>query len=595
MITALIPTLPQAVALAALLAVALGFVTIGAAVRGRDGASESDLLVGWAVVAGLFNIFGGALDLNLRLVALVCLLVASVAAARLWRRRQMPLDSSMLAVLAFLAPLMLATASMQPSQWDEFTQWLPNARYMAMFDAFPGANHPPSDSVFPAYPHGVTVVAYLVAKLTGAFADTTAPWFNLLLVAASARLMIRVFRADERVGPGAALGVLGVTMLATTFVPKLVLSAYADTATTVAVAFATILGLRLVMAGGRANLIGFGAAFALLPMTKQGNFALMGLLGLALLGAALIFRRLDRGLVVRAALAIVPAILVTIAWRAHVVAGVGEMSVRPPSAWEWAILPEILASMKNVALAKGGYFGLGIVLTVLAAARPRLWRDYPLVPVFALMFLGYNAFLLFVYLAILAGYESANAASYWRYNTHLGLVEMLAAAQILGGLWRRFGRHGLGRGLAVAAGAAAVAGPFAGAKFIRFDLQPFKIEARRVIADMAPRIKPGQRLMLVDPRGTGFYGNYANYHLGYGRWVVGAITAFSTTGIKSQIEHAHADFLWVRTQIAGLDDDLGLALDPAASHLLGRAEGGGWTLLQSWPFPAGMDPAGEKD
>jgi len=40
---------------------------------------------------------------------------------------------------------------------------------------------------------------------------------------------------------------------------------------------------------------------------------------------------------------------------------------------------------------------------------------------------GYNGFLLFSYLAVFQGWEAERAASYWRYNTHVGLIGVAVA------------------------------------------------------------------------------------------------------------------------------------------------------------------------
>ena len=594
-----LPSAAQLLSLAGLLGVALGFAAIGAALGGRDRLAEADLPVGWAVVSGLFTVAGGVFDVSLGALALVSAGLVAAAVLTLWRRRQPPVTAGSLVVLLWMVPLLLATASMQPSQWDEFSQWLPNARYLALFDHFPGPGHPASDSVFPGYPPGMTVVFYLVGRLIGHFTDTVAPWFNLLLLASCARLMVRLFRGDDAVGRGAAWGGLGVTILATGFVPKLVLSSYADTATAVAVAMAAVLGLRLcddtkgAHTGGWGRAMPFALVFALLPMTKQGNFALMGLLILALgweswrRGGP--WRRRWAGL----AVSLVPALAATLAWRLHVAGSGGDMVIRAPADWQWSLLPDILTSMRHVASAKGGYFGLALVLVGLAA-----WRrpaGQPLVPLFALVFVGYNVFLLVVYLAILGGYESANAASFWRYNTHIGLLEMLAAAGPAGLVWRRLG-HGrrLGRAMALLGAVLAVAVPFAAWKYVRFDRQPTKMNALATIAEMAPLLPPGARLMVIDARGTGFFGNYTNYHLGFGSHVVGNVTAFNHTGTASAIAKLRPDFLWVRTLTPEVAADLGLPLDESASRLL-AVTADGLRPVMAWPYPADFDPASDKD
>jgi hypothetical protein len=332
-------------------------------------------------------------------------------------------------------------------------------------------------------------------------------------------------------------------------------------------------------------------------MTKQGNFALMGLLLAAVAWES--WRRgegLPEPLGRLAALAL-PAVLVTLGWRLGIEAGVGELSVKPPAAWEWDLLPEMLTSMASVVASKGGYFGLGAVLAAAALLTLRSERsEWQAVRTFAALFLGYNAFLVFVYLAILGGSETATAASFWRYNTHLGMLELFAAAALAGMAWRRVAPRAGVRSALVALGCVAViAGPFLSIKFLRFDRQPVKVHVRQVIAEMAPLLPPGGKLTIVDPRGSGFYANYVDYHLGFGRQVSFAISAYTGAAELARImERARADHLWVHTQTPASAAIIGLDLAPAASHLL-APEGSGWRLVRSWPFPGYTDPTAVKD
>jgi hypothetical protein len=594
-----LPGMSQSLALACLMAVALGFVVIGAALGGRDRLAEADLLTGWSVVAGLYVVAGGALDLRLTLVALLALALVLVSAVVLWRRRDWPLETGTLKILAWMSPLLLATASMQPSQWDEFAQWLPNARYLALFDVFPSPGHPASDSVFPGYPPGMTVVFHLSGLLAGSFVDTVAPWFNLLLLAVAARMMIRLFEGETGGNPGwavAAWGVLGVTALGTTFVPKLVLSAYADNATAVTMAVAAVLGLRLMeRQGGLGRLIQFAAVFALLPMTKQGNFALMGLLALALAADGLRQGgRVRLGLMILGG-ALLPAIVVALAWRLHLASSGGDMPMRAFADWQWNLLPQTLTSMAHVIMSKGGYFGFGIAILALTVLGRMKRPEYRLARLFAVTFAGYNLFLLFVYLAILGGYESATAASYWRYNTHLGVLEMLAVALLAGAIARRVPvTPPVARAALLLAGAAVVIGPFAGAKYFRFDRQPAKMHALESIRDMAAMARPPHRLMVIDTRGSGFYAHYTDYHLGFGTQVVASVSVFNPNGVAANVKALKPDYLWVRTLSPAVAAELNLTLDDRASHLLARNDDG-LHLVRSWPYPDGLDPAVEKD
>ncbi|MBV5324996.1 MAG: hypothetical protein J0626_06865, partial [Rhodospirillaceae bacterium] len=296
---------------------------------------------------------------------------------------------------------------MQPSQWDEFAQWLPNARYLVMHDQFPAQGRPLPDSIFPAYPYAVPLLIFGASRLCGTLADMAAGQINLVLLVAFAATLLRQY-AVGRGRPsafgwrGLALALLAATIANPTFVPKLVLSAYADNATGLALAVAGLAGLVAIGEDGarrRGALLQLAAALILLLQTKQANLALAGLLtgGLALLA----IRQTPRGeglrtaaLVIAAAL---PAVALHLLWRHHVgqhLAG-GEKVALDIGQWRWDLLPEALASMGHVATQKGGYFGLSVLISASGAV---LWlrrkRD-PLTRallLYALLFTGYQAF-----------------------------------------------------------------------------------------------------------------------------------------------------------------------------------------------------------
>ncbi len=97
--------------------------------------------------------------------------------------------------------MLFLAAAMIPSQWDDLTHWLPNARYLLENDAFPDAELPKSQSTFPAYPYGVALITYLASKLAGHMVDSATALFNILLVVSFgllvARIAITIAQSDE--------------------------------------------------------------------------------------------------------------------------------------------------------------------------------------------------------------------------------------------------------------------------------------------------------------------------------------------------------------------------------------------------------------
>ena len=128
--------------------------------------------------------------------------------------------------------------------------------------------------------------AYLISYLSGTFVEMGVAFGNVLLllflalctspwwVSAAAPVQMKGWFA-------AAVGLLGVTVLSTTFVQKLVFTAYADTATAVLMGALGVLVWRILndLAEGAGNSLTlawqFALACALFINVKQTNLALL--------------------------------------------------------------------------------------------------------------------------------------------------------------------------------------------------------------------------------------------------------------------------------------------------------------------------------
>jgi len=601
---ALLPTSDSLVGLAAFLGVIAGLAVLGAGLRvvagGDDAVACADLVVGWAA-AVLVLVLGGTLfGLALTPLALGLGLVALAAAALLARRRVMPMGSGLGWLLLLLLPVLALTASMRPSEGDDFGTWLPNLRYLASVDHFPGAGLPLSDSQFPGYPPAGTLVGYLTGRLGGVLAETAVNRFNLVLLAALALLMIESWRAAAASAaprrPGwraVAIALTAATLASPTFVPRLVLANYAETATAVALAFAALLGLRLVLAErrpGRGLALQAGLVFAVLVLTKQSTLALFAVL---LLGLAVLAVRAGGP---RRGLRLLPALLAGAAallvWKHQVaVLGGGEMRIGAFSQWQWDALPETLGSMLTVAGNKLGYFassaglvGAGLILLPRRRSDPAL----AILSLYALLFLGFTLFLTWTYLAVFFGYEGRSAASFWRYNTQIGAVELVALAALAGAGWRRWGeRPAARRGVAVLAAVALVAlvaGPLLAVRVLRFDINPVKAHIAASVTDMRPLLPPGAKVWYVDPPRIGL-ANQIDYYLGDGVQIAGTISYFEPDRLyRPLLDGDRAAFAYVLNANPALEAAVGLALPDGASYLIARDAPGQWHVVRSWPF-----------
>jgi hypothetical protein len=125
------------------------------------------------------------------------------------------------------------------------------------------------------------LTTYLSSKFAGGFIENGGALANLLFH------LLKTPAAWMRRWGAAALGLLGVTVLSTTFVQKLVLSAYADSTMAVALVVMGVLAWKILetLAGGKADNKAKARslawqfawiAVALLNL-KQVNLALLGL------------------------------------------------------------------------------------------------------------------------------------------------------------------------------------------------------------------------------------------------------------------------------------------------------------------------------
>jgi hypothetical protein len=621
------PTLAQTFGLAAVGLVALALCGLGGAVGGRDRLPETDGFVGWGVAVAAFTLVGTLGPVPFTIVAALLLAASIGGFAVRFRRADAVFPAGAAAAILLAAPLVILTLSMTASQWDEFTQWLHSGRYLFEYDLFPGRGRPASGAVYPAYPYALPLIAYLVSRITGQFVENAVALFNLVTLLAVALLFVRLIQVGldgrrRRLADGAAnqppgwgliaLGLLVATALSPTFVPRLVLSAYAETGTAATVAIAAVLGwAALERAGDGEPAIALhlaarmGLVLAVLVALKEATLALYLLVLGAVALAAL--RRPDVGwrtigLVLAAGAA--PGLVVYLAWSVYVADALPDqqLHVLPLAQWHWPLLPAILRSMARVALAKSGHFGLMLVLAAVALRAlvrpPGQGRGgvESLALIAAAVMVGYNLFLLVTYLAVFPEGEAVHVASFWRYNTHVGLIGMAAA--VLGGadLWRRFVLPRLGgmarRALAGVAIALTALGPIGLLAHLRFDIVPGKLFARQVGETLSRTLPIDARLIVVDPLGPGFYPLLVEYALeGHGR-VVGAVSALTPdrpAALRRLIREQRATHLLAFAPDPSIEAVTETDPPPGAAALLTREPDGQWRVTKSWPSPPEAD------
>jgi hypothetical protein len=448
-----------ALALASSVVPILICMAAGSAVgRGNSRWPGADMLVGFGLVGGALTIL--AVTTPIPLSGLMTALAAlSVVAAVIWR--QIPGGRGTWIALALVSPILVAAGRNQAALWDEFSHWLPSAGYAFSHDSLFKLGLADSLARFPAYPQAMPLMIAAASLVAGRFLEAAGPVVNVALLAGGSALLADAIAASlARRGRLAATGkpvFLVASAVAVTILlnPGLnggvVLSSLADCGTMVAVGALGLIGLEMLtcLAGGDAGNTGqlawrFGFIGALLVNLKEANTVL---LVLVTAGLAVVALR-DPTIAKRPALAqlprmLGPAIIVFVTWRWYVMRNVpqGDVAFRPFDTWNFDRLPDLFAAAWGQ-ITEAPLFhammwmvtaaGFAAFFTLPRKASEARW----LALVCATVWLGYNAFLLVVYLGVFSSDEAVTAAAYWRYASHVTLLALYASVIALAtGRW----------------------------------------------------------------------------------------------------------------------------------------------------------------
>jgi len=587
---------------------------LGGLLAGRERMAEGDAICGWAAVSFVVTALGVLISAPFTYAAWG-LLAAALVAIIVRKRREGKIFSGQAIRTGLVAmPLLIIASALEPSQWDEFSHWLPASRFLFLTDGFPAPGNPITGTqMLYAYPYGWPLLTYLVSSIAGNFVENAGGLLNLFLLLSFGLMAVRVALSgagrEDANGRGwafAAVAVLAGTLLNPTFSQKVVFTAYADASTAVVLAFGAVLGWRMVGAlanseAGRARHLAwqFGLVMVVLVGIKQANLTLFVILVLAvglagLRDPAVHWRDLARQLPA----AVLPGLVTYCLWRYHVTTALAdqalfphaEATLMPLADWNVALVPKILLQMLVIAGKKGVFFGV-MAVAVFCAARGLVRFRGPfdrLAIIVAGTFLGYNAFLLFVYVASFAAVDALRAVSYWRYNMHVGLLAGVFGAYAAGAMWRRF--PALRRRAAVLGGLAvviAVGAPLAFPHKLRFDLEPPKPHFSAVAASLIDTVAQETPLFILDPLGTGESAVITRYRLN--RFTVPYFSAFHGNSAEAMGQFAaqlsDGGRLLVHSVTPPARQALDLDLKEGVSYLLAR-EGTGWRIERTWPHPA---------
>lgn len=599
----------QISALLSVAAVWLGLAAIGSAIGGRGADKPIFPLLGWAVVVFAFTIAGTLTDISFTAIAVMLGVMALIAGVLFVRRDAMLVDTAFFRVLVFATPLLLLVSAMQGSQWDEFSHWLMGQKYLLKVDGFPGDGQPRSSASYPAYPYAWQFLAYLAARLQGGIAENAGSLLNLLLLMTLGLLAVRralfvTHRDEAGINPWlfASLAVAVATIFNPTFVQKVILTAYADAATSVTLAAGVLAGWWMLDALGngdegrarKAALIS-GLVFAVLISLKQSTLELYGLAVGALFATGLVTPGVGRGALVRCMVVLaLPGVVAYGVWRHYVASELSgrEFIIRPYEDWSIDLLPSIIGNMFQVLLKKSAYFAAMLVAVVVGAravigggtAYSRAMLTI------ALVFLGHTVFLAFCYVAVFHGHEAKTIASYWRYNQQLGGLAILAITLSGAVLLQRFGARLPLRWVKWLPALLIVAGPFVFAEKLRFDKLPAYAQYRGVGQAVLALIEPGDKVRVLDPRGSGESGIILRYEVSDKTRDVQFQAAFhdmSEDGLTKLRARLAGTYLVIHSVTPAVQAVFGESLQPGTSYMLRIDHANGIEKIAEWPWPQG--------
>ena len=229
----------QALPILVALVLWIGLAGLGALFIGKDRLIEANVIFGWAIVSGLFTIVGVLMRAPFLYISILLALFSLIGIYRSFKYDQKIFIPGIWRVFILALPLLWIGGAMEPSQWDEFSHWLPASKYLLALNGFPNNELPYLGAfMFPAYPFGWPILTYLAGLVAGKFLDNVSSTINVLLLLSFSTFALRTaLRVSGRVVQDeirwvfAAFIVLFATLFNPTFIQKIVLTAYSDFST----------------------------------------------------------------------------------------------------------------------------------------------------------------------------------------------------------------------------------------------------------------------------------------------------------------------------------------------------------------------------
>jgi uncharacterized membrane protein len=578
----------------------------------------ADMLVGFGLLSSALTIL--AITLRVPLSWLMAgLAILSVIAVLL--RWQFPGGRSTWIALALVSPILVVAAGSEPAMWDDFWNWLPSAAYAYRSNSLPWPDLPPSFALFPGYPPGMPLMIAAASFVGRRFFESAGPIINVLLLAGSSALFAEALAAAlirhgrlqiSQMPPVLVACAVAITTL---FNPGLdggvLLSSYADCGTMVAVGALALLGVEILArlaAIGAANVEPlawrFGFVGAMLVNLKQANPVLLVLVTAALV---LVASR-DPAIRTRRVLVQLPRMLgpgiVLIAllrWYVMQNSPNAEQAFRSFDSWNFNVLRQTFAAIGGL-VADAPLFHSLMWLTTAAGfvfffQMPRkASAARRLAVVCATVWLGYNVFLLIIYLGVMTVSDAQIAADYWRYTPHVALLGLYAPVMALAtARWPAWINLRSAVPTLAAVLLALCALP------LRSDVnnpsgRAWQRFLRTAAVDMRHLIPPGSKLLIVPFWSSNPFGVAIRYNLWQldrsAQQIVATILWDDNdiTKVATWAARGEADYLLLQDAEGVMDnvtDALGL---PRINHelVLFAWRDGAWQQVKSWSVPPAL-------
>jgi hypothetical protein len=589
----------------------IGMAGLGALVTGKDRLPEANAIFGWAAISGVFTVVGVQIEKSLFVLAIFAGIAALVGIYRSARTGQALFIPGMWRVLVLALPLLWIAGAMEPSQWDEFSHWLPAPKYLFEFNGFPNKELPFSGPhMLPAYPYGWPFLTYLSALIAGQLILNVTSTLNLFLILAFSTFALRTAQriSGKEVPssiswPFATAVVLFSTLLNPTFIQKIVLTAYSDASTSVLTGFCLLLGYYFLESLGKRRVVStwssawqLSLVLSLLVNVRQANLVLVVILLITIIILAVRDPEIRLlSFTKHLVFALLPILAVYLSWRYYVAVefnqvGGAEAKFRPFETWNFAEIPQIFQSMGYVAFKKIGFFGPMIVACYFGfKGLLRFQTPFDrIVVLIAAVFVGYTSFLFLTYVGHFQPRVAVGVVSFWRYSTHNGMV---AVAFISIGLVYLFHHRtqmsAVPKWLKTTALLLVVILPFVFSHKLRFDLEPPKPHFTAVAKDIAKTLPEGSKLFVLDPLGTGESHKITYFYLHiFGEGYLSAFQAPTLKKIRMVLDRlADKTFAVIYSEFPGMSEIVGIEIKREKSYLI-QKEGNVWKFVRDWQKPA---------